>query len=99
MNHDSPIPTGCGPVDDLLDGGFERGTVTQVYGQPAAGKTNLALSAAVEAAADGGLAVFIDTEGLSLDRFEQLAEARADGGSVEAITSNIVVESAYDFDE
>ncbi|PSQ26189.1 DNA repair and recombination protein RadB [Halobacteriales archaeon QS_9_68_17] len=99
MNHDSPIPTGCGPVDDLLDGGFERGTVTQVYGQPAAGKTNLALSAAVEAAADGGLAVLIDTEGLSLDRFGQLAEARADGGSVEAITSNIVVESAYDFDE
>jgi len=99
VNDETPVPTGCGPVDDLLGGGFERGTVTQVYGQPAAGKTNLALSAAVAVAADGGLAVYVDTEGLSLDRFEQLASARADGGAVEDITSRIVVESAHDFDE
>ncbi|MWV39764.1 AAA family ATPase [Natrialba sp. INN-245] len=76
--NDEPISTGCGPVDELLGGGFERGTVTQVYGPPAAGKTNLALSAAVEAAIDGGTAVYIDTEGLSLDRFEQLLSARVD---------------------
>ncbi|WP_121822539.1 DNA repair and recombination protein RadB [Halostella salina] len=99
MNDETPVPTGCSPVDELLGGGFERGTVTQVYGQPAAGKTNLALSGAVEAAAAGGLAVYIDTEGLSLDRFEQLAASRADGGAVEDITSRIVVESAMDFDE
>ncbi|SDQ87356.1 DNA repair and recombination protein RadB [Natronobacterium texcoconense] len=76
--NDEVIPTGCGPVDDLLDGGFERGTVTQIYGTPAAGKTNLALSAAVEAAAAGGTVVYIDTEGVSVDRFEQLLSARAD---------------------
>ncbi len=73
---DEAIPTGCGPVDELLGGGFERGTVTQLYGPPAAGKTNIALSAAVEAAADGGTAVFIDTEGVSVDRFEQLLSGR-----------------------
>jgi DNA repair protein RadB len=72
-----PLPTGCGPVDDLLGGGLERGTVTQVYGPPAAGKTNLALSAAVRVAADGGVVVYVDTEGLSTDRFHQLAEAVA----------------------
>ena len=99
MNDETPVPTGCGPVDDLLDGGFERGTVTQVYGQPAAGKTNLALSAAVEVAAADGLAVYVDTEGLSLDRFEQLAAARADDRTVDDVTSRIVVESAHDFDE
>ncbi|WP_135820982.1 DNA repair and recombination protein RadB [Halostella litorea] len=99
MNDETPVPTGCGPVDDLLDGGFERGTVTQVYGQPAAGKTNLALSAAVEVAARDGLAVYVDTEGLSLDRFEQLAAARAGDRDVEDLTSRIVVETAYDFDE
>jgi DNA repair protein RadB len=98
VNDESPIPTGCPPVDDLLGGGFERGTVTQVYGQPAAGKTNLALSAAVSAAADGGLTVYIDTEGLSLDRFEQLSRSYADG-DVEAVTSRIVIESVHDFDE
>jgi DNA repair protein RadB len=98
VNDESPIPTGCPPVDSLLGGGFERGTVTQVYGQPAAGKTNLALSAAVNAAADGGLTVYVDTEGLSLDRFEQISRAYADG-DVEAVTSRIVIESVHDFDE
>ncbi|MFB6088008.1 MAG: DNA repair protein RadB, partial [Haloarculaceae archaeon] len=38
------ISTGCDAIDELLGGGFERGAVTQVYGPPAAGKTNLALS-------------------------------------------------------
>jgi DNA repair protein RadB len=91
------VPTGCPPLDDLLGGGFERGTVTQVYGPPAAGKTNLALSAAVQVAAGGGTAVYIDTEGLSVDRFRQLAAATTD--DVEAVTSRIVVSEAHDFAE
>ena len=70
-----PIPTGCATVDDLLGGGFERGAVTQLYGPPAAGKTNLALSAAVEVAAAGDTALYVDTEGLSVERFRQIAEA------------------------
>ena len=45
-----PIATGCATVDELLGGGFERGAVTQLYGPPASGKTNLALAAAVEVA-------------------------------------------------
>lgn len=91
------ISTGCPPLDDLLDGGFERGTVTQVYGPPAAGKTNLALGTAVDVAAKGGTAVYIDTEGLSLTRFEQVASAHAD--DVESLTSRIIIEEAYDFEE
>jgi len=98
VNHGDPIPTGCAPVDDLLGGGFERGTVTQVYGPPAAGKTNLALSAAVSVAIDDGLAVYVDTEGLSPDRFEQLVAARTDG-PVEDVARNVVVEEAVDFAE
>ena len=74
------LSTGCAPIDDLLGGGIERGTVTQVYGPPAAGKTNLALSTAVRAAAGGGLAVYIDTEGLSTERFRQVASAAAAAG-------------------
>ena len=74
-----PLSTGCDALDDLLGGGIERGTVTQVYGPPAAGKTNLALSTAVRTAADGGFAVYVDTEGLSTDRFRQLAEATVAG--------------------
>ena len=75
------LSTGCEPLDDLLDGGIERGTVTQVYGPPASGKTNVALSTAVRVAADGGLAVYVDTEGLSTDRFRQVAEAAARDGA------------------
>jgi DNA repair protein RadB len=94
------IPTGCAPVDDLLGGGFERGAVTQLYGPPAAGKTNLALVAAVEVAASGGTALYIDTEGLSVDRLEQLASARAGGDtSVETIASRIIITDALDFGE
>jgi DNA repair protein RadB len=95
--NEEAISTGCGPLDDLLGGGFERGTVTQVYGPPAAGKTNVALGAAVEVAAAGGTAVYIDTEGLSLARFEQVASARGD--DVEDLTSRIIIKEAYDFEE
>lgn len=91
------VPTGCSPIDELLDGGFERGTVTQVYGPPASGKTNLALSAAVSVAVDGGRAVYIDTEGLSVDRFGQMLEGRTD--AVEETSARIVVQDAHDFDE
>jgi len=59
-----PIPTGCRPVDDLLGGGSSAGRHAGVRPPPAAGKTNLALAAAVEVAAGGDRALYIDTEGL-----------------------------------
>ncbi|MGQ4555237.1 DNA repair and recombination protein RadB [Halobellus sp. GM3] len=94
------LTTGCRPLDELLGGGFERGTVTQLYGPPAAGKTNVALSAAVRVAAAGETAVYIDTEGLSVDRFRQLAEAAAGAEqSIEDVTSRLIVSAAHDFEE
>jgi len=93
-----PVPTGCGQIDDLLGGGFERGGVTQVYGPPAAGKSNLVLSAAVEAAADGQSSLYIDTEGLSVDRMEQLATAKR-GPELDDIASQIIVTEALTFEE
>ncbi|WP_224334366.1 DNA repair and recombination protein RadB [Haloprofundus halobius] len=94
------LSTGCAPLDDLLGGGLERGTVTQVYGAPAAGKTNVALSAAVDVAAAGGTVVYIDTEGLSIDRFRQLVEARTDDEQAfEDVASRVIVTEAYDFAE
>ncbi|WP_436927020.1 DNA repair and recombination protein RadB [Halosimplex amylolyticum] len=91
------ISTGCGAIDDLLGGGFERGAVTQVYGPPAAGKTNIVLSAAVELAAAGDSALIVDTEGLSVDRMEQLA-----GGpnrDVDDVASRLIITEAYTFEE
>jgi DNA repair protein RadB len=91
-----PVPTGCTPIDKLLGGGLPRGTVTQIYGPPASGKTNVALSAAIEVAATDGTAVYIDTEGLSIDRFEQLADAR---GDAESLADRIVIKEAHDWSE
>ncbi|XVH32347.1 DNA repair and recombination protein RadB [Haloferacaceae archaeon DSL9] len=93
-----PISTGCAALDELLGGGFERGTVSQVYGPPAAGKTNVALSAAVTVATGGGTVLYIDTEGLSIDRFRQLVESNSDE-PVEAVASRLIITEAMDFDE
>lgn len=92
-----PVSTGCGPVDELLGGGFERGTVTQLYGPPATGKTNLALGAAIEVAAAGDVALYLDAEGVSVQRLEQLARARATEDEVEDLASRIIISELHDF--
>jgi DNA repair protein RadB len=93
-----PVSTGCASIDELLGGGFERGAVTQVYGPPAAGKSNLVLSAAVEVAANGGAALYIDTEGMPIARLEQIA-AGHDDATVDEIASRIIVTEALSFEE
>jgi DNA repair protein RadB len=93
-----PVSTGCEPIDELLGGGFERKAVTQVYGQPAAGKTNIMLSAAVETAARGETALLIDTEGLSIDRLEQIAEAHPEA-TVDDVASQIIISEVHTFEE
>jgi DNA repair protein RadB len=95
------VPTGCGSIDDLLGGGLERGAVTQVYGPPAAGKTNLGLSAAIEVAAGGDAALYIDTEGLSADRMRQIAAGRASGTdqTVDDLAGRLIVSEVLDYDE
>jgi len=96
VSDDTHVSTGCDPLDDLLGGGIERGTVTQVYGAPGAGKTNVALSTAVDVAAEGGTAVYIDTEGLSVERFDQVLSARTDD---EDASARIVLSAVHDFEE
>ncbi len=89
------ISTGCTPLDELLGGGLERGTITQVYGPPASGKTNIALGATVDVAATGNRALYIDTEGLSIDRLGQLTDAR----DAKGLADRIIVSEAHDFEE
>ncbi|WP_458205852.1 DNA repair and recombination protein RadB [Haladaptatus sp. NG-SE-30] len=97
MTDAEKLTTGCPSVDELLGGGLERGTVTQVYGPPAAGKTNVALGTAIETARNGGTVVYIDSEGLSIERFEQIAEARTD--DVDEVASRIIIKEVLDFQE
>ena len=92
-----PIPTGCAPIDELLGGGFERNAVSQIYGPPAAGKSNLVLSAAVQVAAAGGTALYIDTEGMPIERIEQLAGST--DAAIDEIASRIIITEAHTFEE
>ena len=32
------VTVGCAPIDNLLDGGFEPGIITLIYGEPGTGK-------------------------------------------------------------
>lgn len=57
--------------DELLEGGYEPGIITTVYGPAGSGKSNLMLLAV---ASTEGKVLFVDTEGsFSVDRLMQLA--------------------------
>src|SRR5947209_1965197 len=57
------IPTGSIALDIALGvGGLPRGRVVEVYGPEASGKTTVALHAAANAQASGGIVAFIDAE-------------------------------------
>jgi len=71
------VGTGSQALDDLLGGGLERRTITQIYGEPASGKSTLCLMAAVASLRAGNSVVYVDTEGFSVERFTQVAGEHA----------------------
>lgn len=80
------LPTECPPLDDLLAGGLEPGTITLVYGEAGTGKTNLCLQLARNAIlADGGKVAYVDTEGVSMERLEQIC-----GKNTQRVLKNIL---------
>ena len=56
------IPTQCKAVDDLLDGGLATGTITQIFGEKALGKSIFSHQAACSTVAGGHSAIILDTE-------------------------------------
>ena len=56
------LNTCCAAVDALTDGGFATGTVSQIFGEKALGKSIISFQAACSVAAAGGSAVILDTE-------------------------------------
>jgi DNA repair protein RadB len=60
------------PLNSLLDG-LEKGAITNFYGPPGAGKTNICLLAVLGCIKNGGKVIYIDTEGgFSVERFIQI---------------------------
>lgn len=86
------ISTGCDSIDSLLNGGFEREIISQIYGLPSTGKTNIALQTAVENIKKGNEVVYIDTEGLSFKRLDQIS-----GDKSEKIKEKIRIKEVLDF--
>jgi DNA repair protein RadB len=72
------------PADKILDGGLEKGAVTNVFGPPGAGKTNVALSTTLNCP---NKVIYVDTEGsFSLERFRQM------GGDEKRLKSIFLIE-------
>lgn len=86
--------SGCKKIDDLLGGGFEVGTVTQLFGEPGSGKTNICLQLAIETVKRGKKVVYIDSEGFSPERFDQIA-----GDGVEKIAKDIIIYEPLNFEQ
>lgn len=80
-------------LDDLLEGGFEKGCVTQIFGSPSSGKSNVALTLAVNVAKTNRKVIYIDTEGgISIDRIKQIS-----GPYFSNVANNIMVLEPTDF--
>jgi len=60
------------PISELI-GHIEPGAITNFYGAPGTGKTNLCLLAALECIKNNGVVTYIDTEGgFSVERLRQI---------------------------
>ncbi len=88
------VPFDCGSLDTLLDGGVESSCVTLLYGEAGTGKTNLCLVLARNVALQGKKVVYLDTEGVSLDRFKQIC-----GEDFDKVLKSVLFFEASSFDE
>ena len=76
----------CKSLDDLLGGGIENSSITEVFGEAGTGKTNLCLQTARECVLKHKKVAYIDAEGVSLERLEQICN----NYDFKKITSNIL---------
>jgi DNA repair protein RadB len=68
------IMTGCGLLDELLEGGLPADGISLVYGEAETGKSSLAVQCAVNCARMGYKSLFIDSDGtFSPKRLSQIA--------------------------
>jgi len=68
-----PLSTGIDEVDVLLDGGFPRGTVSEIHGPASSGRTGVLLALLARTTRGGALAALVDP----LDRLDPASAAAA----------------------
>ncbi len=82
-------------LDVMLGGGFEKGTITQIFGPPSSGKSNITLALAVNVAKNNKKVIYMDTEGgISIDRIRQIS-----GPDFSNVANNIIVFEPTSFQE
>ena len=80
------LKLGCPPLDNMLEGGIEYQAITEIYGEAGTGKTNICLQAARECSLLGKKTAYIDSEGVSIERLQQIC----DGYNFKKIFSKII---------
>lgn len=93
------IPSGSDTFDELMGGGFESGSITEVYGEYGCGKTQLAhlLAVNLQLKLPGAYAVYVDTENtFRPERIIELAEGA--GLDPQDVLKHIKVARAYNSD-
>ena len=88
------VSTGLPALDELLGGGLDPDAVTEVYGEGGTGKTIFCLQLAVRVARAGKWVIYIDTEGLSVDKLEAMA-----GGQLPQILQHLLISSPTNLQE
>lgn len=88
------IPLQCKPLDALLDGGIDSGCITLFYGEAGSGKTNICLQFARNVAREEKKVIFIDTEGVSLERLRQIC-----GEDFDVVLKRILFSEPYSIDD
>lgn len=96
------VPTGCAQLNEMLGGGIESCSITEVYGEFRCGKTQLCHTVAVTAQsmADGvaGKVIYVDTEGnFRPERIRSIAEHH--GMNASDVLDNIAHARAYTTDQ
>jgi|TARA_Y100000031_G_C8245251_1_gene397729 DNA repair protein RadA len=93
------ISTGSKNFDEIMNGGFETGALTECFGAYGSSKTQIAHQIAVNCQLDDPdvVAVYIDTENtFRPERIKQMAEAK--GLKPETILKNVKVARAFNSD-
>jgi DNA repair protein RadB len=95
MNVIRKILTGCGCIDNSLDGGISQESITLIYGEAETGKSTLAMQCAVNAAMQNLKVLYMDCDGtFSAKRLSQVSS-----GKFDEIAELIVLVKPKDFIE
>ncbi len=82
-------------LEEVIKGNIEKKTITQIYGPPGVGKTNICILSVINFAKKGLKVVYIDTEGsLSVERIKQICK-----DDFEEVLKNVIIYEPSNFEE